>query len=1287
MVGTRTIPLGAFELHNVIRKGGMGEVWRGVHKGQGVPVAIKVMTGRRARHPKYIEAFRNEVESVARLDHPGIVLIFDHGAITPEAAKLTGNRLVAGSPYLVMELATQGALDRVRRRPSWGEFKQLTLSLLDALAHAHARGVVHRDLKPGNILVAGPQDTRPGMKLTDFGLAHALDSQREGTRESRAGTPRYMAPELFEGRFRDYGPWTDLYALGCMAYEVIAREPMFPGTTSEELRRQHLYDQPPILGKDSHLPRGFDSWLQRLTQKKPQARFQCAADAAWSLLALGDPDGWVPEALPSDPGIVEVNPQAATEMLSSIAGASTMTLLMPDPSAVAQTLLYPQQGTADAETYILPASGIEGAPTYMLPRSHAVADVTTHFLSGAPAPPGAVQPPRRMPAAPDTATGEFPPPMELIRPPVPMSWQAGTAPAASMSLVGAGQSLFGLRTVRIVNRDDERDAIWQALLEVQSTNSARLVLLTGETGVGKSRLVQWTSRRANEVGAAHVLKAEHGPMAGGAHGLSHMVARHLRCVGLSRPELRRRLRSQLKGRWGVDKDYEWDALTQLIAAPATRETTARAKVVRFNGPAERFAVYRRYLDRLATERPVIVWLDDVHYGSEALWFAQYVLEAQELTPSPILFLATARDDLLADRTMERYLIDQILQRAEARTLKIGPLSPVAHSELVQRLLGLESDLAALVEQRTAGNPLFATELVGSWVEEGLLTVGEKGFVLREGVDASTPSSVAEIWATRIGNLLGDTPDIEGADSAIEIAAVLGLRVDATEWQAACDEAGVPISFDIFYLLVSSGLALPEDGAWRFSHDFIRDNLMSRARQGERWADHNRACARMLTNRYPRATVGVAERVGEHLMQAGLHEEALEPLLRGAEALSDESEYRRALELLRGYEESLRALGAEEDDPRWGQGRLIKVRILRQTGQFDEAFDLAESTVSAGWKHDWESLLPDLLTELGGVAIDRGDLELASKIVTQAHGAHKEAGNVHGVARCLESLGKVAASSGDLVLSTNLLRRALLQYERRGDRTGVANCMYELWSVISHRGDLKLASDLLGQSLHYHRKQGNELGVATCTAGLGHMALSRRALAEATDRFQEAMALFGDLDAQHGIAECLIGLAGISRLRGDPEVALRWCERALVLQRKSGAGDAIVTRLEIARTRLAMGEFVEAQIDLVAVAEEAAEHGQRTVLARAHAALLLAAARTGLWEDWDVHIAELQRLMDDTGLVEAGIADAAQASASLAAGAGHEDRARDALEIALGLWWELRDRPRAAEARALLDQLS
>src|SRR5215467_163359 len=99
------IRLGPFELHAVIGRGGMAEVWRGIHVGQQVPVAIKVITARRAREAQFLAAFRNEVCAVARLHHPAIVLVLDHGEAPPEAEAESEGRILAGSPYLAMELA------------------------------------------------------------------------------------------------------------------------------------------------------------------------------------------------------------------------------------------------------------------------------------------------------------------------------------------------------------------------------------------------------------------------------------------------------------------------------------------------------------------------------------------------------------------------------------------------------------------------------------------------------------------------------------------------------------------------------------------------------------------------------------------------------------------------------------------------------------------------------------------------------------------------------------------------------------------------------------------------------------------------------------------------------------------------------------------------------------------------------------------------------------------------------------------------------------------------------
>jgi len=279
--------LGAFEVFDRIGRGAMGEVWRGRHIAQDVPVAIKVLTRKRANDPRMTEAFHHEVGAVARLNHPGIIEVYDYGVITPQAAEESADRLVAGSPYFAMEWAGGGSLKQLRSRLGWPSFRAVTMALLDALAHAHARGVIHRDLKPANILLSDRRDVRPGLKLSDFGVAHAAgDENRTKNLERVAGTPHYMAPEQFRGSWRDYGPWTDLYALGCVSHKLLTGSAPFSGDLSD-LARAHFLSDPPDLDRPD-LPPGLSGWLRRLLAKSPRNRFQCAADAAWSLQAIQD---------------------------------------------------------------------------------------------------------------------------------------------------------------------------------------------------------------------------------------------------------------------------------------------------------------------------------------------------------------------------------------------------------------------------------------------------------------------------------------------------------------------------------------------------------------------------------------------------------------------------------------------------------------------------------------------------------------------------------------------------------------------------------------------------------------------------------------------------------------------------------------------------------------------------------------------------------------------------------------------------------------------------------------
>jgi len=244
----RSIVCGSFELLQPVGQGSVATVWKGRHRERDIPVAVKVLTESSALDPAVLDAFRSEVRAHAGLEHPGIATIYEYGRVSTDAQVASEGTLSAGSPYCVLEYAPAGTLREQADIDNWPLLQSLLLEILDSLSYAHARSVVHRDLKPENVLYV-PGMSRERFKLTDFGIAHAIGAEvgvETGyPNDAGAGTPQYMPPEQLQGEWRVFGPWTDLYALGCMAYEIVDGNVPFDDDNLTKVATKQLTERPP----------------------------------------------------------------------------------------------------------------------------------------------------------------------------------------------------------------------------------------------------------------------------------------------------------------------------------------------------------------------------------------------------------------------------------------------------------------------------------------------------------------------------------------------------------------------------------------------------------------------------------------------------------------------------------------------------------------------------------------------------------------------------------------------------------------------------------------------------------------------------------------------------------------------------------------------------------------------------------------------------------------------------------------------------------------------------------
>ena len=811
--------------------------------------------------------------------------------------------------------------------------------------------------------------------------------------------------------------------------------------------------------------------------------------------------------------------------------------------------------------------------------------------------------------APPQPAGATPAARETLRPsteapPFPRGWHHPVPPAPPPRLLGVGLGLYGLRPVRLVDRVALRDRLWSALGSVHATGRPRAVVLHGPSGTGKSRLADWLCQRAREVGAADVLRAVYDRVEGQPQGVAGLLARWSTGAGLDHSALAERIARLID----LPTDAGWEQ-SQVLA-----ELVLGTGRVQFTSEAERHVAMVRLLHHLAADRPLVLWLDDVQWGPEGVELANEVLRADTLGQLPALVVLTTRPEGLSQPGLV-----ELLERVEAEPLEVGPLAPADQQALLGDLLGLDNHLARRVAQRTGGNPLFAVQLVGGWVQRGLLEVGQRGFELQEEEAFDLPEDLRDVWRARLDRvLLGRS---EEDQVAVEVAAVLGRRFQPAEWLDVCASRGCPPSPTLLDHLLAARLVIAEEGTCSWVHDQLREAIEDRSTEAGRTAGHHRVCATTLEQRYG---LRAQPRVGWHRVQAGDLEASLTPLLESARRLARGRRLAAAEGLLGLRERALQQAAVPPGDPRWGEGWVAWAELRHFQGALDASERWAHRVLRAGEHHPWEALVARACFHLGCVHHRRGAAD-------EARANHERAEAV-------------------------LLRLGLAEY------TGQVR--WELAYLDAQQGHLDRAERGFRVARQRSLAVDNRRDAASCMRGLGMVARQQGQMDRAVGYLVQARAEFEAIGGMFGLGCCDNDLADVARERGEREEAATLYGKALTRFEALGSSEVTIVRLNLAILETRQGHWEAAQTLLERVRGDCKRQGSAWLEGTACLLMLPALASQCDWPAWDLAWADAQELLLATGFFELDLARVAALAAALATDASHPERATPLREVAV-----------------------
>ena len=723
-----------FVLERLAGSGGMGHVYRALDRDTGAAVALKVLgvtSGDEA------DRFRREAAVLATLSHPAIVRYVAHGTTA------------AGDPFLAMEWLEGHDLGVALRGGGMAAAGAVSMfaRIAAALGVAHQKGVVHRDLKPGNIFLEGGRPDRA--KLIDFGIALKGGDRQLTLTGAVIGTPQYMSPEQARGA-RSIGPPADVWSLGCVLFECLTGLRPFQGDNPLAILAKILFDDAPRLSQlRSDVPAPLADLCEAMLAKDPAARPADGAAVAARIEGLGD----IPSLGPAGPGAADTPPTGLTAVEQRIvcvviaSAAPGVDVSAPTDVHTAPSTAPLPSGTAPVWDALARLGGrveslLDGSLVVTVTGAEAPTDLAARAARSALLL-SASMPGRAIAVATGRAVVSARLPVGDV---IDRGARALTAAAPGViaidsttaGLLGArfevrgdadGLRLTGEREIdeaprrvlgkatAFVGRQRERGTLMASFEECLGEPVARAVLVTGPAGSGKSRLCQEILRRLRAEAPpgrapAEVVFARGDPLgAGSPFGLLGPAIR--RAAGISDGEPFAVRRSKLAARVGrhvPESEVPRVAafLGELCGVPLDEDDYPPLRSARRDAMLCGDAMQLALVDWLRAEcaaQPVLLVVEDLQHGDlPSVAYTDAALRA--LRDAPFFVLGFARPEV--HTTFPELWIDR-----EVQEVRLGALTPSACRTLVKEVLedGATEDLIRLILERAEGNPFYLEELV------------------------------------------------------------------------------------------------------------------------------------------------------------------------------------------------------------------------------------------------------------------------------------------------------------------------------------------------------------------------------------------------------------------------------------------------------------------------------------------------------------------------------------------------------------------------------------------------